>query len=36
MEGFLQTVVEDDSGKYFNRDGTLNAKAFETDWKAIK
>lgn len=36
MEDFLQKVVSDNSGKYFSNDGTLNTKAFETDWKAIK
>lgn len=36
MESFLNKVVEDDSGKYFNRDGTLNSKVFEKDWMAIK
>lgn len=36
MEGFLQKVVADNSGKYFSSDGSLNTKAFETDWKAIR
>lgn len=36
MEGFLEAVVADDSGRYFSSDGSLNTKAFETDWKAIK
>lgn len=36
MESFLDSVVKDNSGKYFNNDGTLNARAFEEDWKAIK